>query len=370
MLTPSSGSHNPPQDAELKLLNEFRHPAQIRLIFDEFFWLECGLAFKKNKAREASGISFSVTPAVREQIKLMLPFKPTASQRKVMQEIADDMKRPHPMNRLLQGRRGQRQNHGGGPRRRSSPSRTATRWRSSRLPKYWPAQHYAYFSRLLEKIGYSVALLTGSARDKRQTKKLIEDDLVKAVVGTHALLQEDVKFANLGLAIVDEQHRFGVRQRLGLMRKGEQPDVLAMTATPIPRTLALTVYGDLDVSTIDELPPGRKPVVTKHVTDSAVEGVYSFLAQEVKAGRQAYVVYPLVEETENHGRCQSGGEDVPASVREGLLWYHGKAAARPDEFRRQRGVHARLPVWCGQNSGSDNGYRGWRRCAERLDNGN
>jgi ATP-dependent DNA helicase RecG len=129
---------------------------------------------------------------------------------------------------------------------------------------------------------------------------MIQQGLVRVVIGTHALIQHDVEFAKLGLAIVDEQHRFGVRQRLELFKKGEQtqPDVLVMTATPIPRTLALTIYGDLDVSTIDELPPGRKPIVTKHVQESAVQGVYSFLAQQVKAGRQAYVVYPIVEETD------------------------------------------------------------------------
>jgi ATP-dependent DNA helicase RecG len=149
-------------------------------------------------------------------------------------------------------------------------------------------------------LGYGVAFLTGSAaaREKTRVKKAIACGEAQVAVGTHALIQEGVTFHNLGLAIVDEQHRFGVRQRLELMRKGEQPDVLAMTATPIPRTLALTIYGDLDVSTIDELPPGRKAITTKHVPDSQVEGVYSFLAQEVKNGRQAYVVYPIVEESE------------------------------------------------------------------------
>ncbi len=164
------------------------------------------------------------------------------------------------------------------------------------------AQHYRYFRNLLEKLGYPVALLTGSgtAREKAQIKRLMAAGHVKVVVGTHALLQDDVEFSNLGLAIVDEQHRFGVRQRWEMFRKGreEQVDALVMTATPIPRTLALTIYGDLDVSIIDELPPGRKPIRTKHVTEAGVEGVYGFVAQEIAAGRQAYVVYPIVEETE------------------------------------------------------------------------
>ncbi|MBV9082016.1 MAG: ATP-dependent DNA helicase RecG, partial [Acidobacteriaceae bacterium] len=150
------------------------------------------------------------------------------------------------------------------------------------------------------RVGKQTVQLSGSltAREKQQIKRLIAEHLVHLVVGTHALLQEDVVFPKLGLAIIDEQHRFGVRQRLTLMQKGAQPDVLVMTATPIPRTLALTIYGDLDVSIIDELPPGRKPIITKQVRESNVERVYGFLAQQVKAGRQAYVVYPVVEESE------------------------------------------------------------------------
>ncbi len=160
------------------------------------------------------------------------------------------------------------------------------------------------------------------------------------MVGTHAIIQEDVAFARLGLAIVDEQHRFGVRQRLELMKKGHQPDVLVMTATPIPRTLALTLYGDLDVSTIDELPPGRKPVVTKHVSESAVENIYSFIAQEIRTGRQAYVVYPVVEETETAAvkaaetMFQHLSTKVFPGVAVGLL--HGKLSAQDKEAAMQR----------------------------------
>ncbi len=291
--------HNPPRDSDLRLLNEFRTPAQVRLIFDEFFWLECGLALKKTKAKKAAGIAFSVTPRAREQIKKMLPFKPTPAQRRVTQEIAEDMKRPHPMNRLLQG------DVGSGKTIVAAEAAVIAIENGYQVAVLAPteilaSQHHFYFKRLLEPLGYVAAMLTGSAtaREKQQIKKLIAAGLANIVVGTHALLQEDVAFAKLGLAIVDEQHRFGVRQRLELFRKGEQPDVLVMTATPIPRTLALTIYGDLDVSTIDELPPGRKPIVTKHVQEKAIEGVYSFVAQQVQAGRQSYVVYPVVEETE------------------------------------------------------------------------
>ncbi len=293
--------HAPATGTDLRLLNEFRTSAQVRLIFDEFFWLECGLRLKKTKARKAPGIAFAVTPRAREQIKKMLPFKPTDAQRRVMQEIADDMKRPHPMNRLLHG------DVGSGKTIVAAQAAVIAIENGYQVAVLAPTeilatQHYLYFNRLLETLGYVVAQLTGSSppREKQQIKKSIEQGRVHLVVGTHALIQHDVEFAKLGLAIVDEQHRFGVRQRLELFKKGEQEqaDVLVMTATPIPRTLALTIYGDLDVSTIDELPAGRKPILTKQVRESEVERVYSFIAQQVKAGRQAYVVYPVVEETD------------------------------------------------------------------------
>ena len=291
--------HQPPPGTDLRLLNEFRTPEQTRLIFDEFFWLECGLALKKNKARAAEGISFAVTEKAREQLKAMLPFRPTGAQRRVMQEIADDMKRPHPMNRLLQG------DVGSGKTIVAAQAAVIAIENGYQAAVLAPTeilatQHRAYFERLLGKVGYRVEALTGSAagREKQAVKKSIAEGQTDVVVGTHALLEEDVTFRRLGLAIIDEQHRFGVRQRLELFKKGAQPDVIVMTATPIPRTLALTLYGDLDVSTIDELPPGRKPIVTRHVQETEVEGVYSFVAQEIRAGRQAYVVYPVVEEAE------------------------------------------------------------------------
>ena len=186
------------------------------------------------------------------------------------------------------------------PKPQSSPSRTGIRSRCSRRPRSSPSQHYLYFKNLFGKLGYVVLLLTGSntAREKTQYKRLVAEGLVHLIIGTHALLEADVEFKRLGLAIVDEQHRFGVMQRLKLYEKGERPDVLVMTATPIPRTLALTVYGDLDTSIIDELPPGRKPIQTKHVMEDRVEQVYSFLRREIDAGRQAYIVYPVIEESE------------------------------------------------------------------------
>ncbi len=330
-------THCPSPGTDIRLLNEFRTPAQTRLIFDEFFWLECGLALKKNKARLAEGISFAVTERAREQIKQMLPFKPTGAQRRVVQEIVDDMKRPHPMNRLLQG------DVGSGKTIVAAQAAVLAIENGFQVAVLAPteilaAQHYTYFKRLLEKLDYVVGFLVGSSgpREKQQVKKLVTEGFVHMVVGTHAIIQDDVSFSKLGLAIIDEQHRFGVSQRLDLMKKGNQPDVLVMSATPIPRTLALTVYGDLDISVIDEMPPGRKPIRTKHVPDSMVEGVYSFVGQEIAAGRQAYVVYPIVEETETSADIKAAekmflhlSEKVFPKVRVGLL--HGRLSAGAKE---------------------------------------
>ncbi|MBV9761298.1 MAG: ATP-dependent DNA helicase RecG [Acidobacteriaceae bacterium] len=328
--------HAPPPDAAIELLNAFRSPAQTRLIFDEFFWLQCGLVLKKNKAHQLTGYSFAVTDRAREQIRKMLPFKPTAAQRRVVQEIVDDMKRPRPMNRLLQG------DVGSGKTIVAAEAAVIAIENKFQVAVLAPteilaAQHFSYFKRLLAPLGYVVVMLTGSstAREKEQIKKLIAGHLVHVIIGTHALIQEDVEFARLGLAIVDEQHRFGVEQRLKLSQKGTQPDVLVMTATPIPRTLALTIYGDLDVSTIDELPPGRKPVLTRHVPESRVESVYSFVAQEIKSGRQAYVVYPIVEESELSAlkaaekMFQHLSKEIFPNLRVGLL--HGRMSADAKE---------------------------------------
>lgn len=291
--------HFPAQGADLRLLNAFRTPAHWRLIFEEFFWLECGLTLKRAKARVQPGIAFELTDRVREKIKAMLPFKPTGAQKRVLKEIAADMQTPHPMSRLLQG------DVGSGKTLVAAEAAVIAIENGYQAGVLAPteilaSQHYLYFKNLFQKMGYVVALLTGSAtqREKTQIKKLVAEGLVHLAIGTHALIEEDVEWKNLGLAIVDEQHRFGVMQRLRLTSKGKHPDVLVMTATPIPRTLALTIYGDLDVSVIDEMPPGRKTIITKHVTDEQIERVYSFLKKEVLAGRQAYVVYPIIEESE------------------------------------------------------------------------
>jgi ATP-dependent DNA helicase RecG len=292
-------THFPPQDTDMRLVNAFRSQAQFRLIFEEFFWLECGVALKRSKARTMPGISFELTERVRERVKAMLPFKPTGAQKRVLGEIAQDMKAPRPMNRLLQG------DVGSGKTIVAAEAAVIAIENGYQVAVLAPteilaAQHYFYFKQLLARLDYVVVQLTGSftSREKGQLKKLIAAGLAHVAIGTHALLEKDVEFAKLGLAIVDEQHRFGVMQRFELLRKGVHPDVLVMTATPIPRTLALTLYGDLDVSVIDEMPPGRKPIVTKHVTADHAEQVYSFLKKQIDEGRQAYVVYPVIEESE------------------------------------------------------------------------
>ncbi|HYL38887.1 MAG TPA: ATP-dependent DNA helicase RecG [Bryobacteraceae bacterium] len=334
--------HFPPPGTDFRLLNAFRTPAQWRLIFEEFFWLECGLSLKRAKARVQPGIAFELNDRVREKIKAMLPFKPTGAQKRVLKEIAADMQAPHPMSRLLQG------DVGSGKTLVAAEAAVIAIENGYQAAVLAPTeilagQHYFYFRKLFEKTGYVVALLTGSStpREKSQLKKLFAAGLVNIGIGTHALLEEDVEWKSLGLAIIDEQHRFGVVQRLRLASKGKHPDVLVMTATPIPRTLALTIYGDLDVSVIDEMPPGRKPVTTRQVTEDRIEAVYSFLKKQVELGRQAYVVYPVIEESEDLKAAQKMhqhlSERVFPDVRVGLL--HGRLKTEEREavmeaFRR------------------------------------
>jgi ATP-dependent DNA helicase RecG len=292
--------HFPSPQQDVRLLNAYRSQAQFRLIFEEFFWLQCGLVLKHKQARFEPGIAFELSQRVRERIKRMLPFKPTAAQKRALGQIAADMQSPAPMNRLLQG------DVGSGKTLVAAEAAIIALENGCQVAMLAPTeilatQHYFYLRSLFSRLDYNVALLTGSAtrREKTQYKRALAEGLVHIAVGTHALLEEDVEFQKLGLAIVDEQHRFGVMQRLKFIRKGAHPDVLVMTATPIPRTLALTLYGDLDVSVIDELPPGRKPILTQHMTEDQIEQVWSFVKRQVDAGRQAYVVYPVIEESES-----------------------------------------------------------------------
>ncbi len=331
-------AHFPPPGTPVRMLNEFRSPAQFRLIFEEFFWLECGLEIKRQKARLMPGIQFQLTDQVREQIKRLLPFKPTGAQKKVLKEIADDMAQPCPMNRLLQG------DVGSGKTIVGAEAALIALENGYQVAILAPteilaAQHYLSLKPLLRKVGYEVALLTGSntAKEKVKLKEMLRSGLVPVAIGTHALIEKDVEFARLGLVIIDEQHRFGVMQRFGLVQKGITPDVLVMTATPIPRTLAMTIYGDLDISVIDELPPGRKKIVTKHYSSDQVEIAYSAMRREIDLGRQAYVVYPVIEESETQAMKAAqqmfehlSGEvfpDVPVGLLHGRLGSAEKEAA-------------------------------------------
>jgi ATP-dependent DNA helicase RecG len=342
-------SHFPAPDADLRLLNAFRSPAQFRLIFEEFFWLECGVALKRAKARTLPGIAFELNDRVRERVKAMLPFKPTGAQKKVIKEIADDMKEPRPMNRLLQG------DVGSGKTIVAAEAAVIAIENGYQVAVLAPTeilatQHSIYFKQILSKLGYTTLLLTGSftSREKGQLKKLLAEGLAHVAVGTHALIEKDVEFKNLGLAIVDEQHRFGVLQRLGLVRKGVHPDVLVMTATPIPRTLAMTLYGDLDVSVIDELPPGRKPIITKHTTADRIEQVLSFLKKQIEEGRQAYVVYPVIEESETQAMKAAQQEyehlsrEVFPQLSVGLM--HGRLGADEKEAVMQRFKEGKIHI--------------------------
>jgi len=328
--------HFPPSDSDLRLLNAFRSPAQFRLIFEEFFWLECGLALKRERSKRRAGIAFQLSDRVRDKVKQMLPFKPTAAQKRVMSEIARDMAAPRPMNRLLQG------DVGSGKTLIAAEAAIIAIENGYQVAVLAPTeilatQHYFYFKKLFTPLDYVVVLLTGSATEKEKTqlKRQVATGEANVVVGTHALLEQDVEFHLLGLAVVDEQHRFGVMQRLRLLQKGVHPDVLVMTATPIPRTLALTLYGELDVSVLDELPPGRKPVITKHVTEDKIELVYGFLQKQIAAGRQAYIVYPVIDESESQALKAARkmhrhlSEVVFPAVPIGLL--HGRLPAEEKE---------------------------------------
>ncbi|MBM3746632.1 MAG: ATP-dependent DNA helicase RecG, partial [Acidobacteria bacterium] len=333
--------HFPSAEEDLRLLNAFRSPSQTRLIFEEFFWLELGLALKREQARLRPGIAFELNDQVRQRVRQMLPFKPTAAQKRVLAEIARDMESPAPMHRLLQG------DVGSGKTLVAAEAAVIAVENGFQVAVLAPteilaAQHFLYLKNIFVPLGYELALLTGSLRPRQKTqfKRALEEGLIHIAVGTHALLEEDVRFHQLGLAIVDEQHRFGVLQRLNFIAKGRSPDVLVMTATPIPRTLALTLYGDLDVSIIDELPPGRKPIVTRHVFEDRLEQVWSFLKKQVDAGRQAYVVYPAIEESETQAIKAAQkihrhlDEEVFPQLSVGLL--HGRLPTEEKESGMER----------------------------------
>jgi ATP-dependent DNA helicase RecG len=291
--------HFPPEGESMDALNLQRSDGHRRIIFDEFFFLELGMALKKRGVALETGISFRTEGTLSQKLLNQLDFKLTRAQERVLAEIKADLQKPHPMNRLIQGDVG------------SGKTVVALLTCLFVLECGYQAaimvptevlaeQHFLNLHRWVEPLGIKVGLLTSSVKssEREDLYQRIRTGHIQLVIGTHAVIQEAVEFNRLGLAVIDEQHKFGVVQRGLLKKKGESPDVLVMTATPIPRTLAMTLYGDLDVSLIDEMPPGRVPVETKVFPESARAKVYRIVEEEVKKGRQAFVVYPLVEESE------------------------------------------------------------------------
>ena len=389
--------HWPEAGESLQALQESRTPAHLRLIFEELFFIELGLELKRREQKAQTGIAFRLDDSAREVIKKILPFHPTAAQKRVLKEIASDMEKPSPMRRLLQG------DVGSGKTIVAFEAAIIAIENGYQVALMAPTeilaqQHYFSARRILENAGYRILLLTGSleADRKREARRHIAQGNAHLVIGTHALIEEKVEFDHLGLVIVDEQHRFGVMQRFKLMKKsgdagvadadkvgvqaarksdgrqakladtparGEgangggksaraettqraidddsgEPDVLVMTATPIPRTLALTLYGDLDISVLDELPPGRTPVVTRRIPDERSSEVWEFVGKQVAAGHQAYVVYPVIEESEEnelkaalkmHGELQ---KKIFPSLRVGLL--HGRLSPEEKDLVMRR----------------------------------
>ncbi|HMD17436.1 MAG TPA: ATP-dependent DNA helicase RecG [Terriglobales bacterium] len=350
-------------------LQSSRTAAHIRMIFDELFFIELGLELKRREQRAQTGIAFQLNDGVREAIKKILPFHPTAAQKRVLKEIATDMQTPCPMRRLLQG------DVGSGKTIVAFQAAIIAIENGYQVALMAPTeilaqQHYFSARQILERAGYRIVLLTGSLEEdrKRDVRRHIAQGNAQLVIGTHALIQDRVEFENLGLVVVDEQHRFGVMQRLKLMKKSDEarvdsarvvtglrpvpggdarrstgsdpePDVLVMTATPIPRTLALTLYGDLDISVLDELPPGRTPVVTRSLPDERAPEVWDFVRKQIAAGHQAYVVYPVIEENpaNTEAREVKAAEQMHRQLREktfpelhvGLL--HGRLDAAEKE---------------------------------------
>ena len=325
-------AHYPPEGTNFAQLQSSATPAHRRLIFEELFFLELGLELKRRRLRERAGISFATTDKVREAIREVLPFHPTQAQKRALGEIVGDMRETSPMRRLLQG------DVGSGKTIVALQAMLVAMENGYQAALMAPTeilatQHFLSLRKLLEKSSRKprVVLLTGSLDEdrKRHTRGEINRGEAQLVIGTHALIEEKVEFDRLGLVVVDEQHRFGVMQRFKLMKKPNQaePDVLVMTATPIPRTLALSLYGDLDLSILDELPPGRTPIVTRRVPGERAEEVWDFVRKQAAKGRQTYIVYPVIEGTKedqpeldfSHDEAEAGLEPAPAPARKTAL---------------------------------------------------
>jgi len=338
-------THFPESTESLDALNTFRSPAQQRLIFEEFFLYQLSLALDRKATRKENAIAFHVREdKVREALKHILPFKPTAAQKRVLSEIAADLEKPAPMNRLLQG------DVGSGKTIIALQAaviaiENATQAALMAPTEILAVQHFLSARRILSKAGYRVELLISGlkAAEKQAALERIRSGEAQLVIGTHALIEENVEFARLGFVAIDEQHRFGVLQRKRLMDKaashGHAPHVLVLTATPIPRTLSLTLYGDLDVSVLDELPPGRTPIVTRITSEPHLPGVWESLRREVAAGRQGYIVYPVIEESKLELKAaideyERLSKEVFPKLKLGLL--HGRLSSEEKDDVMQR----------------------------------
>jgi ATP-dependent DNA helicase RecG len=317
--------HRPGPEETLARLDAARSPAHLRLILEELFLFQLGLALRREGRRHTrKGIAFEITDRTREAVKRILPFHLTDAQKRVVREIALDMKAPHPMNRLLQG------DVGSGKTVLALLAMVIALENGYQAAFMAPTeilaeQHFLTFRRLLARCPYRVERVSAAAlakpKERAETRARLLSGEAQIAVGTHALIQEGVAFHRLGLAVIDEQHRFGVLQREDLRRKGYEADVLVMTATPIPRTLALTAYGDLDVSVLDERPPGRTPIVTTRRPASERRAIIQQVRRQAEAGRQAYVVYPLIEESDKL-------EDVRAATQMAEEWRDALPGAR------------------------------------------
>ncbi|HEU4835848.1 MAG TPA: ATP-dependent DNA helicase RecG [Pyrinomonadaceae bacterium] len=292
--------HFPPPDVSMDDYEQSKSAAHVRMIFEDFFWVTFAIGLKRGqREKEVKAAPLRIDKSVKDHIASVMPFKLTRAQRKVTAQIFNDMQSSAPMNRLLQG------DVGSGKTIVAVIAMIAAMENNLQTALMAPTeilaeQHARSIKRLLARTPYRIELLTGSLRpaEKRHLQNALKEGEVHACIGTQALIQEAVAFEKLGLVVIDEQHRFGVMQRAELRARGLNPDVLVMTATPIPRSLAMTVYGDLDVSIIDELPPGRTPIETLVFGEEQRQEVKKLITREVKAGRQVYVVYPLVEESE------------------------------------------------------------------------
>jgi ATP-dependent DNA helicase RecG len=338
-------THFPPPGESIESLNAYRSPAQQRLIFEEFFLYQLSLALDRRATRKENAIPFRLREEnVREAVKRILPFKPTAAQKRVLGEIAADLEKSAPMNRLLQG------DVGSGKTIVALQAAVIAIANGCQAALMAPTeilavQHYLSARRILEHAGYKVGLLISGMKSAEKAASLerIRNGEAQLAVGTHALIEDNVQFARLGFVAIDEQHRFGVLQRKRLMDKaashGHAPHVLVLTATPIPRTLSLTLYGDLDVSILDELPPGRTPIETHLTSEPHLNGVWGGVRREVEAGHQAYIVYPVIEESKLELKAameeyERLSHEVFAKFKVGLL--HGRLSSDEKDDVMQR----------------------------------